>query len=240
MSDGIESLHEWDAAYVLGALSPDERRQFEGHLEGCAECRASVAELAGMPALLSRAAPPVAPEPASPTPRNDPAGHPSETRSSRTPQGSGSLAALAHRVRRRRIRRRWLAGGAAALAALAIAVAVVLPMRLNAPDTRITLAQTVQSPITATVSLTSKRWGTEIGMTCGYENEPAGVAVGYRSYALYVTDASGRATRVASWSAWPGSEIHTSGAVDTPKGKLRTVQVRDVKTGTVLLSSSVK
>jgi hypothetical protein len=227
-------MHEWDAAYVLGALSPDERRRFEQHLEGCAECRAAVAELAGMPALLARV-----PAPELPTVEQ----HAElAERASRNGLPGATLAALAHRVRRRRIARRWAAAGASVLVAAAIAAAVVLPTTLSSPPrgTQLALTQTVKSPITATVSLTSERWGTEIGMECGYADEPGGAATAYRSYALYVTDASGQATRVASWSAWPGSKIHASGAVATPKRELRAVQVRDVKTGTVLLSSPVK
>ncbi|MGH3561381.1 MAG: carotenoid oxygenase family protein, partial [Mycobacterium sp.] len=52
-----ESLdHEyarWDAAYVLGSLSADDRQQFEVHLDGCPSCREAVAELADLPTLLS-------------------------------------------------------------------------------------------------------------------------------------------------------------------------------------------
>jgi hypothetical protein len=48
---------DWDAAYVLGALSVAERREFEEHLAGCAACRAAVAELAGMPGLLAQLPP---------------------------------------------------------------------------------------------------------------------------------------------------------------------------------------
>ena len=44
----------WDAAYVLGSLSSAERREFETHLETCARCRAAVAELSGVPALLAK------------------------------------------------------------------------------------------------------------------------------------------------------------------------------------------
>ncbi|WP_308467002.1 anti-sigma factor family protein [Rathayibacter soli] len=44
---------EWDAAYVLGALSPNERLEFEAHLSGCARCASAVADLAGLPGLLS-------------------------------------------------------------------------------------------------------------------------------------------------------------------------------------------
>lgn len=43
----------WDAAYVLGSLTSGERREYEAHLAGCERCRAAVAELSGMPALLA-------------------------------------------------------------------------------------------------------------------------------------------------------------------------------------------
>jgi carotenoid cleavage dioxygenase-like enzyme len=47
-------LHgEWDAAYVLGALSDAERREFEAHMVGCSSCRKAVTDLAGLPPLLS-------------------------------------------------------------------------------------------------------------------------------------------------------------------------------------------
>jgi hypothetical protein len=236
MSD--ESMHEWDAAYVLGALSPDDRRRFEEHLEGCPECRASVGELAGRPALLSRAATPVIEEPASPASRNDLGGDRFETPAAQAPQRSGTLAALAHKVRRRRLTRRWVTAGASVLAA-AIAAAVVLPTTLGSPPpegTHVALAQTTPSPLSASVTLTSKRWGTEIAMRCRYA--PSGYQA-TRAYALYVTDAAGNATRVSSWSAWPGSDISTTGAVDLPKSELRSVQVRDVATDAVLLSSPV-
>ncbi len=43
----------WDAAYVLGSLSYTHRREFEAHIAGCMSCRRAVAELSGMPSLLS-------------------------------------------------------------------------------------------------------------------------------------------------------------------------------------------
>ena len=42
-----------DAAYVLGALSPDEHAAFEAHLATCAECTARVREIDTVPALLA-------------------------------------------------------------------------------------------------------------------------------------------------------------------------------------------
>ncbi len=47
------------AAYVLGALSPAERLEFEHHLAGCEECARAVREVAGLPGLLAGVEPAV-------------------------------------------------------------------------------------------------------------------------------------------------------------------------------------
>ncbi|MCM3884277.1 anti-sigma factor [Frankia sp. R82] len=41
-------------AYVLGALEPADRAAVANHLAGCADCRAELASLAGLPGLLGR------------------------------------------------------------------------------------------------------------------------------------------------------------------------------------------
>ncbi|GGK20999.1 hypothetical protein GCM10010124_11880 [Pilimelia terevasa] len=43
-----------DASYVLGALGPAERTEYEQHLETCPDCREAVAEIAVLPGLLAR------------------------------------------------------------------------------------------------------------------------------------------------------------------------------------------
>ncbi|GAA0391246.1 hypothetical protein GCM10009530_48160 [Microbispora corallina] len=40
--------------YVLGALDADEAAEVEAHLDGCPACQAELAELSGLPPLLSR------------------------------------------------------------------------------------------------------------------------------------------------------------------------------------------
>jgi carotenoid cleavage dioxygenase-like enzyme len=57
-SDMPQDAHEhqyamWDAAYVLGSLSADDRRDFEAHLGGCLLCQEAVHELTALPPLLS-------------------------------------------------------------------------------------------------------------------------------------------------------------------------------------------
>lgn len=57
LSSSPGDTHEyelWDAAYVLGALSFSDRREFEAHLSACPSCREAVSELSGIPALLAQ------------------------------------------------------------------------------------------------------------------------------------------------------------------------------------------
>ena len=49
----------YDGAYVLGALSDDERRRFEDHVLVCDSCAESVRSLRGLPALLATVPPTV-------------------------------------------------------------------------------------------------------------------------------------------------------------------------------------
>ena len=53
-ADNSHEYATWDAAYVLGSLSPADRREYEAHLSVCPFCTQAVAELSGMPALLSK------------------------------------------------------------------------------------------------------------------------------------------------------------------------------------------
>jgi anti-sigma factor RsiW len=48
-----DPYREWDAAYLLGALSTKDRRAYEEHLRTCDECSAEVASLAGVPGTLA-------------------------------------------------------------------------------------------------------------------------------------------------------------------------------------------
>jgi anti-sigma-K factor RskA len=50
-------------AYVLGAMPPDEREEFESHLAACAACRRDVDELRPAAEALPMASPPMLPPP---------------------------------------------------------------------------------------------------------------------------------------------------------------------------------
>jgi carotenoid cleavage dioxygenase-like enzyme len=50
---GGHEYEMWDAAYVLDALSDNDRREFEMHMAGCSSCRESVAEFEAIAPMLS-------------------------------------------------------------------------------------------------------------------------------------------------------------------------------------------
>jgi anti-sigma-K factor RskA len=52
-----DRLHEAAGLYVLGALEPTERAEFERHLQSCDECTAEVRSLAAVAAALPRGVP---------------------------------------------------------------------------------------------------------------------------------------------------------------------------------------
>lgn len=224
MSEGMHHYEDWDAAYVLGALAPSERREYEAHLRTCEHCSASVAELAAMPPLLSRVpaeealrllddpVPDVAPVP-------------------------DVLPGLLTAVRRTRRRRRvGIAVGAAAAAAV-VAGALLIPPALlpPTPAVEVALAATVPSPLSAEVELFAEPWGTRIDMTCWYSSEYRSGDDGPWEYELTVTDTSGRERFVSSWEAGLGEVVHTTGTIDVAAEDIALLEVRSARTGDVLL-----
>lgn len=229
-----ERFADWDAAYVLGALAPADRREYEEHLAQCDTCSEAVAELAGMPGLLSRV-------------DAADAERLLEEQHDTDPTPVDLLPRMRASMRRRRRRIRLTSIGASVLAAAAIATALVLPATLDQqpqPTVSVALHQVTPSRLSASLTLTAMPWGTQLEMTCTYEygepspgaSQPASAA---RGYALYVTDQSGTATRVASWTAGPGSTVRPTGTVDIPVAQIASVQVRSDATGKVLLSDTL-
>ncbi len=159
----------WDAAYVLGSLSGAERREYEAHLTSCKSCREAVAELSGMPALLSQLS------------RDDVAaidegGHASTVTPPLRPQ---MLTSLLAKVSQRRRRSRLMTWTVAAAAAAVLVVGVFVALRSNpalptptppasAQSTSLPMTRVTPNGLTSSVSLTSHGWGTRIDMTCTY------------------------------------------------------------------------
>ena len=186
-----DPYREWDAAYVLGALAPAERREFEEHLAVCDACRTAVGELAGMPALLGMV-------PATDVGGEDRGGPPDVA-------DVVPLAQVAATAQRRRARGRLaLAGAAAALvvvaggAGAAVTVATSSRPAVVASDARtVELTPVAGSGVSADLTLAPARWGTRLDWTCAYEAAelPEGV------YELVLVGADGERSVVATWTS---------------------------------------
>jgi hypothetical protein len=222
----------YDAPYVLGALSPSDRREFEDHLKACDECTRSVGELAGLPGLMSK----VSVEQLTAEPERVP-----ET----------LLPSLARAVRRQRMRRR-LAFGAAAAAAVLVAVGGVAITQPDPPSrppvasspspspgsssssANLALKPVVPSPVTASARLVSLAWGTRIDLTCTYDAAKRPAPADGVPYALVVVDRNGAAEQVATWKALPDRRLTVIGTSSRAGADIAAVEVRTLKGLTIL------
>ena len=170
---------------MLDALPPDERAAFEAHLTTCPDCRARVAEARaamGMLAGLSEA------DIADPGPMPD-----------------TLLPGLLRRVGREQTRRRLVAGsiGAVAAAIVTALVIVLWPGSSTSTPPANAFQSVVPSPVTATATLVSKAWGTEIDLHCHYSDN----VDRYEPYKMVVVDTQGGRHDVGSWTLSPGHEV---------------------------------
>ena len=220
----------WDAAYVLGSLSAADRREFEAHLANCPACREAVADLSGVPALLSR------------LDREEVAAM-SES-FSKTPEMSPQLlpSLLATvRWRRRRTRVVTWAASAAAAAVLGIGVFVGVQGSTSTPAQQVTassqpMAQISTSLLTSTVQLSSQHWGTSINLRCVCL---APLNAHHDTLAMVVVGRDGSQTRLATWVAEPGHTATPAGSISTPIDQIAAVQVVSADNGQVLLQRSL-
>lgn len=234
--DDHQLFGEWDAAYVLGALSPAERRDFETHLEACERCRSAVSELTGLPGLLGRLDTSRAFELL-----RDHEGTDAASAGIIPPPPAELVSRIERREARLHLRRARVLVGVAAAAVVAGAIA--LPVALSTvphPNVTTELSAVVASPLTAKVTLTTVGWGTRIEMNCRYGDAAAGTSENARwNYALWVVSRDGASSELSSWSATSDSSVSLTAGTAVPVNRIAAVQVR-ADDGTVLLESRLK
>jgi len=220
----------WDAAYVLGSLSPSERKQYEEHLHECDRCASAVGELAGMPGLLGR------------VPREQAFALLDEEAPHDAGLGAEVLPSLLDQARKRRRRSRWLVGGLAAVAAAMLVgvLAITIPGALQTPSpgTSVAMEQVVPSALAADVRLTSEPWGTRIDSRCTYAKVPGDGGGHTWTYAMVVTDRSGKQTQISTWTAAEGSTVVPIATTSLPVSDIAAIDIRSAANGTVLLRST--
>ncbi|OCB55247.1 hypothetical protein A5677_18915 [Mycobacterium malmoense] len=223
----------WDAAYVLGSLSAAERREFEAHLAHCPACREAVADLSGVPALLSQLGPDEV------AAIND-AGPRSVTPELSPELLTSLLAKVSWRRRRTRIVT-WVASSAAAVV-LAIGVFVGVQGYSSSSSSQqvaasaAPMAQVGTTLLTSTVQLSSQHWGTSINLRCVCL---APINAHHDTLAMVVVGRDGSQTRLATWVAEPGHTATPAGSISTPVDQIAAVQVVAAESGQVLLQHSM-
>lgn len=224
-----------DAAYVLGALSPGDRLEFERHLSGCRRCTRAVRELAGLPGLLGRVPPGVVERPDA------------------DPPVPGTLVpALARAVRRTRRRVTVAtATGAAVVAGLAVPVVLsqISDSSATAPDAdargstgaRVvshSMAPVGDVPVQARVALERVTWGTRLDLACTYRpGSRDGRPPAAMDYILFVRTRDGHSEQVGSWRPVAGRTMRLSAATASSRADIASVEVR-APDGSVLLTLS--
>lgn len=210
----------YDAAYLIGALSPEERHDYEQHLLNCPECRAALGQITGVPGLLAR------------VPEVD-----SLASADVTMVPESLLPRLLQAVDSRRRHRRWIeaAGGIVAAACLAIALIVGLGPQppaapLAAPPSSAAISAAA-GPLTASAQLTEHSWGTQIKLHCMYNG---GAAYSVGSYRLVVVGSSGAAEQIATWTVVPDKEAVVEASTSLTSKQIATLQVRTESNAVVL------
>ncbi|AFM15787.1 hypothetical protein Mycch_0977 [Mycolicibacterium chubuense NBB4] len=225
----------WDAAYVLGALPGDERREYEDHLARCGRCRSAVGELSGMPGLLAlldldevsalehaQPDPPLRPE---------------------------VLQSVLAKVRWRRRRTRWVTSAAVAVAAALLAVGLVIAIR---PETMglhtgpgpqasaqmLDMTKVTETPINASIAMTGYGWGTRIDMACSY-GEWGQQDTPPQNLGMVVIGRDGSRSEIATWLGVAGATALPSGTTPMNLDQIAAVQLVSAPDGTVLLERKV-
>lgn len=230
----------WDAAYVLGALPPDERRLYENHVAACTACTARLAELAALPGLLATAALESSAAPVLPVP---------------------AYAVFAKRVRRRRTQ--WVSAAAAAVLVMG-AVAVALGPTVNSAfndarsgaghststptdspsgtsqevQTALNFTSTGQTSLTASGHMESTPWGSTISWKCSYATGSTNYAGATQEYELVLVSSAGKSTVAATWWAGQGETVAPVATTSLAAKDMTAVQIRLAGSEDILLTAT--
>lgn len=213
-------MAQWDAAYLLGALSDAEAAEYERYLADTAESD-DAADASHLPAILDVLSPEEALallDEGSPIARRDEDGH---------APASFAAGAERRRTRSRAVRVATVIASAAAFLLIGGLVGHAIgPQESSTGVALQAMAPGQRQGVTASLALSSEPWGTRLDWECEYTKDWAVKATGYD---LVVTTKSGVETVVASWRP-SGTEKHASNlaaATVIPTSDIRAVTIRE-------------
>jgi hypothetical protein len=220
-----------DGAYVLGALCPSERADYEQHLASCPACREAVASIAVLPGLLRRLAPLQMQEPLPST-------------IDRLPKLVESMTVIRAKQRNRQ---RWQVFGSALVAAglvlaIALSLTILRPVTPANPPVAVPSATgpvmvpmmqvADETAVTAEIALIEIRGGVEVIMHCAYPFS-SGHTKPY-TFRLFALGTDGMAEQLGSWMAGPGEDVTMSGVTRYDMADLVRLELRGRDNATVL------
>ena len=226
MTFSDDLYRDWDAAYVLGALSLDERKEYEHHLTQCDYCLNAVAQIAGIPGILSKI-----------DPQSVEALMDGTVEVPAPPSWDESifvqkLAKRAEQERRKSRIRQSI--GLVAAAVISISVGVGAAGIFETPATsgtsavaagsNIRVTNLVPNIMTATFHVTSKAWGTKIDWNCKYVTGNSS-RYGNHKYDLVATDKAGQKTVIATWVATGSTALGMSTTTSLTISQLKSVAI---------------
>ena len=197
-----DDIAQWDAAYVLGALSADDRKAYERFLADNPDRAAALDDIAGLPDILDALTA-------------------DEVLALELPR-------LADRRRSRWLP--VLAAAAAFLAVGVLVGSAIFPRTVEVPGPAIAapalqpMTEVGRGGVTASLAVTPMSWGTRLDWQCQYVK---GWAKTVSNYDLVVTTADGKEHTVASWA--PGDKDRAeslAAATSIPAADIRVVDIR--------------
>jgi hypothetical protein len=241
MTESIDKYREWDAAYVLGSLSTDERREFERHLTSCAACTNAVAELAGMPGFLMKIDANTAGALAQTPDRENVFALPLE------PIQSLARAAIKGKTRLRR----QMAVGMTVAASFVLVVGLAVGLNIHSSTTpnhgqvsaalvgtKINMVALEANAMSVDMRALTKKWGTQFSWNCAYGSDAVS-SVAPQSYDLVVTQTSGVKSTVATWSQVGTSAKGLVASTGIPLSQIKSVEVQYTDTHAPIVRGEV-
>jgi hypothetical protein len=227
MTEFDDPFKDWDAAYVLGALSHEERREFENHLTHCDECTSAVSLFAGLPGFLGKIDSKTAVallDGATTDPLHD--------------SGDESLflqklAKRAEQERRKGKLRQTIGIVAAAIIAISVGVTTgVLVHSSNnvgtsgaiAISTAMRITNLQPQVMTASLRITSKAWGSRFDWNCSYSAAPR-YGQSSTSYDLAVIDTFGKRSVIATWSSSGSKAVGLAATTALAQSQIKSVEI---------------
>lgn len=219
------NMAEWDAAYLLGALSAEEALEYERYLAETSQ-DTGLADSAQIPGILDV----LSAEEALALLDDRPASV--EDGNVVTPPASFAAAAEKRRLRSRRAR---LAAAFASAAAFLIIGGVVGYAAIPHPSSTGVTLQAMgagkRDGVAASLAISDEQWGTRLDWECHYTKP---WATNVKSYDLIVTTKAGVESTVASWSPSGDKATNLAAATTIPKSDIQSVTIREAGTATPL------